>query len=238
MKVRTATGPHETQREWVYHRLRTDLIRGRHGPGATLTIAQLCDELGVSMTPVREALRRLAAEGALSIEPNRSPQVPRPGLQELLTVRDVREMVEGLAARRAAGRITPTRLRQVRRIGAALEQARQQADQIRILQLNEEFHFAVYEAAAEPVLTHMIATLWMRSVPSLRVLFSARNFPLYPMAEQNRSNQALIEALRLRDGDAAAHAVVAEIALGSRLLVSLMAGTEPGRTTLEGEPAR
>ena len=225
MKIKTASGSHETQREWVHHRIRGDLMRGRYAPGERLTIARLSEDLGVSMTPVREALNRLAAEGALVVDPNRSMSVPRPSLDELLTVRQVREMVEGLAARRAAERISVARLGRVQRIGAELEKARLQREPARILRLNEEFHFAVYESAAEPVLAGLIAMMWLRSAPSLHLLFSPDHISSYPLSEQNRSNLALIQALRVRDGDAAERAIVAEIALGSQLLRQLMSAS-------------
>lgn len=222
MKIKTRSGSHETQREWVYHRIRLDLMAGRYQPGEKVTIAQLTDSLGVSMTPVREALRRLAAERALVMTPNRSVVVPQLSLEDVLAVRRIREQLEGFTARLAARRISDVQLARLTRMGKALEAARARGDARRIMLLNEKFHFTLYEAAGIRVLTEIIATLWLQSAPTLNLLFRPENIGRYPLSEQNRHNQALLRALRVRDGRAAARAVTAEVAVGSRLLERLM----------------
>jgi DNA-binding GntR family transcriptional regulator len=222
MKIKTRSGSHETQREWVYHRIRLDLMAGRYQPGEKVTIAQLTDSLGVSMTPVREALRRLAAERALVMTPNRSVVVPQLSLEDVLAVRLIREQLEGFTARLAARRISDVQLARLTRMGKALEAARARGDARRIMLLNEKFHFTLYEAAGIRVLTEIIATLWLQSAPTLNLLFRPENIGRYPLSEQNRHNQALLRALRVRDGRAAARAVTAEVAVGSRLLERLM----------------
>ena len=222
MKIRTSTGLHETQREWVYHKIRLALMAGRYQPGERVTIAQLTDSLGVSMTPVREALRRLAAERALVMNPNRSVAVPALSREEVLAIRAIREQLEGYAARVAAGRISRKQLVRLARIGGQLASARARADARQILRLNESFHFTVYQSAAIPVLTEIIATLWLQSAPTLNLLFRPENIRRYPLAAQNRHNQALLSALRRGRAQAAARAIASEIALGSRMLDRLM----------------
>ena len=223
MKIKTRSGSHETQREWVYHRIRLDLIAGRYQPGEKITIAQLTASLGVSMTPVREALRRLAAERGLETNPNRTVVVPKLSLEEVLVVRRIREQLEGYTACLAARNITKAQLARLARIGKDRAAARARADARRIMRLNEAFHFTLYEAAGVRVLTDIIATLWLRSAPTLNLVFRSENIGRYPHAEQNCHNQALLRALRVRDGRAAARAVAAEIAVGSRLLGRLTA---------------
>lgn len=222
MKVRTSSGAHETQREWVYHKIRFALMAGRYQPGEKVTIGQLTDSLGVSMTPVREALRRLAAERALVMNPNRSVTVPKLSLDDVLAVRLIREQLEGFTARLAARRISAPQLKQLVRMGRELEAARAQGSARRILLLNEQFHFTLYDAAGIPILTELIATLWLQSAPTLNVLFRPENIGRYPISEQNRHNRALLRALRDADSRAAARAVAAEIAAGSRVLRRLM----------------
>ena len=222
MKIKTRSGSHETQRERVYHRIRLDLMAGRYQPGEKVTIAQLTDSLGVSMTPVREALRRLAAERALEMNPNRSVVVPKLSLEEVLAVRKIREQLEGFTARRAARNISRAQLERLARIGRHLAAARARADARRIMRLNEAFHFTLYEAAGIRVLTDIIATLWLQSAPTLNLLFRPENISRYPLSEQNRHNRALLRALRVHDGRAAERALAAEIAAGSRMLGQLM----------------
>ncbi len=222
MKIKTSSGSHETQRERVYHRIKRALMAGDYEPGQKLTIAKLAAELGVSATPVREALRRLAAERALLTYPNSSTAVPRPSRAAVIEIRAIRERLEGFAAQLAATEIDETRLEQLARIQKALVTARKRRDPHRIMHLNEEFHFSVYQAAGIPVLTDLISTLWVHSAPTLMVLFKPEHISRYPFAAQNRNNLALVRALRRRDGQRAARAVKAEIALGSRVLDRLM----------------
>jgi len=222
MKIKTSSGSHETQREWVYHRIKLALMTGRYQPGEKITLASLTRSLKVSATPVREALRRLAAERALVMNPNRSVTVPALLREEVLAVRAIREQLEGYAARIAAAKIDAKRLGRLARIGRDLASARARADARRIMWLNEVFHFTVYDAAGVPALTDIIATLWLQSAATLNLVFRPENIGRYPLATQNRHNQALLRALRRGDGRAAAREVAAEIALGSRLLERLM----------------
>lgn len=222
MKIKTSSGSHETQREWVYHRIKLALMAGRYQPGEKITIASLTESLKISATPVREALRRLAAERALVMSPNRSVSVPALTRTEVLAVRAIRERLEGYAARIAAGKIDRKRLVRLARIGRELAAARSRADARRIMWLNEVFHFTVYEAAGIPVLTDIIATLWLQSAPTLSLVFRPESIGRYPADVQNRNNRALLATLRLRDGRGAERAVTAEIAAGSRLLQHLM----------------
>lgn len=222
MKIKTRSGLHETQRERVYHRIKLGLMAGEYEPGQKLTLAKLAAQLGVSATPVREALRRLAAERALLAHPNSSTVVPRPSRAAVLEIRAIRGRLEGYAAQLAAARIDAARLEELARIQQALAAARKRGDRHGIMHLNEEFHFSVYKAAGISVLTDLISTLWLHSAPTLMVLFKPEHISRYPLAAQNRNNLALVRALRRRDGERAARAVEAEIALGSRVLDQLM----------------
>ena len=98
MKIKTSYGSHETQRERVYHQIKLALMAGDYEPGQKITIAAVAAALGVSATPVREALRRLAAERALVMYPNRSVLVPRLSREEVLNIRAIRQQLEALAA--------------------------------------------------------------------------------------------------------------------------------------------
>lgn len=233
MKIKTSSGSHETQREWVYHRIKLALMDGRYPPGEKITIASLTGSLKVSATPVREALRRLAAERALVMDPNRSVSVPALSREEVLAVRAIRERLEGYAAQIAAQKIDAAGLARLRRIGDQLVRARTRADAPAILRLNETFHFTVYEGAGIPVLTDIIATLWLQSAPTLSLVFRPESIGRYPADVQNRNNRALLAALGRRDGRGAARAVAAEIAAGSRMLQRLMdaapSGSSPPR---------
>src|SRR6476659_3132276 len=89
-------------RSQVYESLREALTAGRFLPGQKLTFRFVADALGVSLTPVREALRRLVAEGAFEMQPNRSVRVPLMTREKILELRDIRMALEGLAVEKAA----------------------------------------------------------------------------------------------------------------------------------------
>ena len=222
MKLKRGRHSHETQREWVYDQVKHMLMSGALAPGQKVTLARIASDLGVSMMPVREALRRLAAERALTMRPNRSVTVPRLSRAETLSIRAIRQMLEGHAAATAASLITEAEVERLAALQAELAVARSRRDAKRILAVNEEFHFLVYNAACIPVLVDVIATLWLHSAPTLSFFFRAARELRDYSATQNRNNLALVASLRHRDPEGARHAIEAEIVEGSRLLDRLM----------------
>ncbi|MCL4798551.1 MAG: GntR family transcriptional regulator [Burkholderiales bacterium] len=211
-----------TQREWVYDRLKHGLMSGAFVPGQKVTLARIASELGVSMMPVREALRRLAAERALTMRPNRSVTVPRLSRAEILSIRAIRQMLEGHAAATATSLITEDEIERLAELQGELAGARARGDAKGVLAVNESFHFLVYNAACIPVLVDIIATLWLHSAPTLYLFFHAGKQPRDYSERQNRNNLALIAALKRRDPEGARRAIEDEIVEGSRLLDRLM----------------
>ena len=222
MKLKRGRHSHETQREWVYDQVKHMLMSGALAPGQKVTLARIASDLGVSMMPVREALRRLAAERALTMRPNRSVTVPRLSRAETLSIRAIRQMLEGHAAATAASLITEAEVERLAALQAELAVARSRRDAKRILAVNEEFHFLVYNAACIPVLVDVIATLWLHSAPTLSFFFHAARELRDYSDTQNRNNLALVASLRHRDPEGARHAIEAEIVEGSRLLDRVM----------------
>ena len=104
--------------EQVYGTIRASLMDGSYEPGERLTIASLADQMGVSITPVREAIFRLVSERALEMRAATSVQVPRLNVAQLLEVQRVRLELEGLAAYEAAARVTPADLAELRDLHA------------------------------------------------------------------------------------------------------------------------
>ena len=226
MKIEKVSDHHETQREHVYHRLKIARMAGDCEPGQQITIASVAAALKVFATPVCEALRRLTAERALEMHPNRSAVVPRLSSEEVLAMRRIRAELEGYAVRLSAVRVDEERLERLSQIELALAAARNRPDGRKLLSLNEEFHFAIYEAAGIPALTDMIATLWLLSTPTLYLPVKPEFIGRYRFEAQNRNNRVPISALRVHDGEHAARALVAEIAEGSRMLGALMRGID------------
>src|SRR5437763_3346438 len=115
-------------RNRVYASLRDALTAGRFTPGQKLSFRFIAGTLGVSLTPVREAIRRLVAEGAFEMRPNRSIRVPLMPREKVLELRDIRVAGEGLAAEKAAARANKEHAVRLRRIADELQAARNHGD--------------------------------------------------------------------------------------------------------------
>ncbi len=167
----TRIPPDTSLRTQVYASLRDALTAGRFAPGQKLTFRFIAGTLGVSLTPVREAIRRLVAEGALEMQPSRSVRVPSMTRDRLLELRDIRTTLEGLATEKAARVATASQVAKLRRIAADLMVVRSRGDAAADRQKIREFHFALYAIANQPTLLQMIEGLWLRTGPYLNLLY-------------------------------------------------------------------
>ena len=156
--------------EITYARLRDMILFGLLEPGAPVTIQGLINDLGAGMTPVREALRRLAAEGALLPQGNRRVTVPRVNSALLDQIAFARLTIEPHLAELAAAHLTPTLIARLEALDAQVDAAIRAGDITAYLQSNHAFHFALYEASNAPVLVDMARSLWLRFGPSLRIV--------------------------------------------------------------------
>jgi DNA-binding GntR family transcriptional regulator len=195
--------------EITYLRLRDMVLYGVLAPGQPVTIQGLIRDLDAGMTPVREAIRRLTAEGALVLHDNRRVSVPRmtPALLDQLV--HVREAVEPKLAELACPHVTPDLLERLIEIDRGIEPAIRDADVQTYLRLNHAFHFALYEAAGATVLEDIARSIWLRFGPSLRVILARYINSGLP----DRHAEAL-DAIRAGDAQALATAIREDIAQG------------------------
>jgi DNA-binding GntR family transcriptional regulator len=194
-------------RSQVYGSLREALTAGRFAPGQKLSFRFIAGTLGVSLTPVREAIRRLVAEGALEMRPNRSVRVPLMTRDKLLELRDIRLSLEGLAAEKAASRATAADIARLRRIATELLAVRGRGDMQADRQKIREFHFALYALAAQPTLLQMIEGMWLRTGPYLNLLYP--DFIASPRGPERRLR--IIKALQQHDAATARRELEADI---------------------------
>jgi len=174
--------------------IRAAIVEGRLQPGERLKEEQLARELGVSRTPVREALLFLEAEGAVVLQPNRGATVRRYTPEEIREAYELRALLEGHAARRAAERITAQALARLAESCARFERLR--AGEVEELaRENHLFHHTILEAAGSERLGSMV-----RGVVELPLVYKA--FFWYSPEQQRRSahhHRLLERALRDRD---------------------------------------
>ncbi len=156
--------------EVTYTRLRDMILYGVLQPGQPVTIQGLINDLGVGMTPVREAIRRLTAEGALRPQGNRRVTVPRLTPVLLDQIAFARLTIEPKLAELACAKVTLALIARLKELDRPIYDAIRAHDVTLYLSHNHAFHFALYEASQASVLVDMARSLWLRFGPSLRVV--------------------------------------------------------------------
>jgi DNA-binding GntR family transcriptional regulator len=159
--------------EIAYERIREALRRGAFQPGESLPTRTLAKALGVSTTPVREALARLVAQNVLAVDSvNGTPYVPVITRELLLEIYELRSMLEGLATEHAAENITKEEIAHLEKLWTKL--TAKNLDREEQHRMSEEFQYAIYRAARRPVLLDLIQSVWLRSGLVLSLLAKSR----------------------------------------------------------------
>jgi DNA-binding GntR family transcriptional regulator len=195
--IAAASGPSTTP-EHALEALRRAIAAGELRPGQRLPQEALAEALGVSVAPVREALRVLEQEGQVSYFPRRGYFVTELRIADLEEIYGLRRLLEERAARHALPKLDEDRLARIERAARDCEQAARRADVAAELQANRRFHLAILETADQPHTLRMIALLW-DGTEAYRAMYY--NSP----AERRRSVQAharIVEAIRRGDADA------------------------------------
>ncbi|NLZ43653.1 MAG: GntR family transcriptional regulator [Clostridia bacterium] len=146
-------------RELVFETLREAIITGQLPPGERLMEIQLAEELGVSRTPVREAIRKLELEGLVAMIPRKGAYVAGISLKDLIEVFEIRGALEGLAAALAAERITDEELDEIERHLVKAAEVIERADLNGMVELDTKFHSLLYKASRNERLAYTINNL-------------------------------------------------------------------------------
>ena len=211
--------------ERLYQRIREGLLEGRFQPGERLKIRDLAAAWGTSPMPVRAALQRLVAEGALEGEPQRSVRVPLMTRERYQNIFQVRLGLEGLAVELATPHLTPADMAELRdcvqRMDVAIEQ-RQVQD---YLEANSRFHLQLYGACGNPVLLRSIESLWLQIGPFFNRLFTGADLSL----RLNDFHEEAFAAIEAGDAKAARKAMEQDLIYFARFLLNLLEleGTQP-----------
>lgn len=142
----------------VFSQLQNDILNGLYEPGDSLIEKKLSDELGVSRTPVREALRQLELEGLVQSIPNKGVIVKGVSTQDIRDIYTIRMLIEGLAARWAAEKITPKELEELKEAVELEEFYTVRNDNSHLLQFDTRFHDIIYRACKSKPLMHTLST--------------------------------------------------------------------------------
>lgn len=203
-----ATPAHER----VYRTLRIRILDGEMAPGDGVTLRGLAESLGVSMTPAREAVRRLVAERALAMTPSGRVLTPLPDRAAMEELFRARTLLEPELAGRAAPRATPGDLARLKAIDLTIEAHLANGDAAGYVRANTAFHAHLYRLAAAPALLALVESVWLQTAPLMR-----RIYGLLGTARLTDHHEAALAALAARDAPALAEAIRADVAQGADL---------------------
>ena len=204
----------KTWQEAAVEQLREAIIRGVYQPGQRLKQQELARSLGCSPVPVREALHRLAAEGFVVIDPQRGARVAEFNSRELEEIYEVRTLLEGRAAERAAERMTSETARRLRAILEKMETP--DIAPVDWVRLNWEFHDSLYASAEQEFLRKTISGLRRSMEPYLRLdIAQVGNY-----AAGRREHRAILQACVRGEGKLASRYTIAHLRRTARGLIA------------------
>lgn len=175
--------------------LRERLARGALRPGDQIRQEILADELGLSVVPVREALKTLEAEGQVEYFPHRGYFVARLDIEELTEAYRIRELLEAEAVARAVPRLADEDLARLAEAIRDIDKHARAGDLSAVTAANRRFHFTLFEAAGMPRLANFIRILW-DATEAYRSLYFAEQAHLRLI---NREHRAILKAIRAGD---------------------------------------
>jgi len=188
--------------------LRDAILNGEYLPGERLVEAQLCERLGVSRFNVRAALQELAADGLVKVERNKGAHVRKVTLDEAVEITEVRMVLEGLVAARAAARVTDAQASELDEIGLLMRRAVNAGEFRRYGDLNQRLHGLVRGIAGHHTADDIIETLRGQLVRHQFMISLHPGRPAVSLPQHER----IIEAIRNRDPKAAESAMREHIA--------------------------
>ena len=211
--------------ERLYRSLRSRIMLGEVSPGAALTLRGLAREYHVSMTPAREAVRRLVAEGALSLSASgrvATPELSDERIEELAALRASSAgagaggaLIEPELAARALPRAHFALIERLAQMNARIADAVERHDAVGYIRCNLDFHRMLYLRAQAPAMLAMLETIWLQLGPTMRALYGRvkRNEP-------PRHHRMILAALRAGDEPALRLAIRADVTHGLRHLTA------------------
>jgi DNA-binding GntR family transcriptional regulator len=167
-----APDPGLASHDRLYRTLRQQVMHGELPPGQALTLRGLAAQFGMSMTPAREAVRRLAAEGALTISASgrvTTPELTNERIEELAALR---ALIEPEMASRALPRVHMALIERMQTINAANQEAAIRRDAVAYVRTNLEFHRILYLRAQAPAMLAVVETVWLQLGPTMRTLYA------------------------------------------------------------------
>ncbi len=199
--------------------LRSAILDGRFTAGARLRQTDLADRLGISRTPIREALGRLQQEGLVGLLPGGGVRVAVLNLEEAVELYDLREMLDGLAARLAAGRASPEALGRLEKLLARMAQCLEHGRTNQWFPAHVAFHDEIFRASGNARLQSLSAVVRL-SIQRFHPLLLRTE---HRLADAYREHRRIYEAIAGHEGTAAERVARAHIANAKAIVLKVMA---------------
>lgn len=210
---RASQDPSTSAHDRVYRTLRARIMYGELAPGAALTLRGLGKEFEVSMTPAREAARRLVAEGALIMSSSGRMSTPELSSERLEELAALRALIEVELASRALPRAHMALIDRLMAINGTVADAVTRKDPVGYIRANLEFHRSLYLRAQAPAMLAMAETVWLQLGPTMRALYGRLR-----QTEPPHYHRLIIAALKAGDEPGLRLAVRSDVTQGLRLL--------------------
>lgn len=209
------TDPNAAAHERLYRSLRQQVMHGEVAPGQPITLRGLAREHGVSMTPAREAIRRLVAEGALTTSSSGRVTAPELSPERIEELASIRALLEPEMAARALPRAHFALIDRLAAINALNAEAVLRQDAVAYVRTNLEFHRTLYLRAQAPAMLAMCETVWLQLGPTMRALYSRLR-----RKEPPQHHRMILAALKAGDEPGLRLAVRTDVTQGLRHLAS------------------
>ena len=190
---------HRPLREMVYEELKMQILTGAIVPGTRMMEVELADEMGVSRTPIREAIRKLEKEGLVTIEPRRGAYASQISPEDMVEILEVRQNMEGLAAFFAASRMKPEQLTSLKDVSQKYNEAVSEENMENMIKYDTRFHRIIVESCNNKVLVQMIEQL-QELVLRFRYIYYDNFRRAENMPEEHK---AILDAIEQGNADAA-----------------------------------
>ena len=211
-------------RELVCEHIREAIINGVFSPGERLMEIQMADEMGVSRTPVREAIRKLEMEGFVVMIPRRGTYVSNMSIKDINDVYEIRISLDTLAAGLAAERISDEELEELQRLLVKVGNAIEENDMAKVVEADIEFHDVLYKASRNERLRNIINNL-REQITVIRGV-SMR----YPgrLKDTQEEHRRLVESIAARDVEKSQEAARIHLENAERTLMAAMSERKGG----------
>ena len=199
--------------EQVYRLLRGKIMHGELTPGAALTLRGIGQQFGVSMTPAREAVRRLVAEGALALSSSGRVATPALSNERIEELAALRALLEPELASRALPRAHMALIDRLQDINQTIAEVVSRHDAVGYIRANLDFHRTLYLRAQAPAMLALTETVWLQLGPTMRALYGRLG-----RTEPPQHHKTILAALKAGDEPGLRLAVRTDVTQGLRLL--------------------